>query len=246
MASCIRHTIGLSHRLNSTSHPILSSTRLYLKRSLCASALLCSQEGGEKVGLRPPSAQIFTQDQVSAGIAALSEAGYDASTVWEQRVVWGDHDQFQHVNNVHFVRWFESARMFFANKLTQADAFTDKRRHEINRVTKETETERRVQQPTHTPPPPTFTSTSFIHSHSSFHAKLDTVQILVGQACQLPLGKDRFMLRGACYSLAQKTIVAVSAQDCVTYDYTKLQKCDIPHDIRQALQAKGSHFDKKL
>lgn len=54
------------------------------------------------------------------------------------------------------------------------------------------------------------------------------------------------MLRGAAYSLAQKTIVAVSAQDCVTYDYTKLKKCDIPEDIRQALEERGSHFDKKL
>lgn len=68
----------------------------------------------------------------------------------------------------------------------------------------------------------------------------------MGTACELPLGKDRFMLRGACYSLAQKTIVAVSAQDSVTYDYTKLKKCDIPEDLRQALEARGTHFDKKL
>ena len=46
--------------------------------------------------------------------------------------------------------------------------------------------------------------------------------------------------------MAQKKIVAVSAQDCVTYDYTKLAKCDIPEDIRQALEGKGSVLDKKL
>lgn len=83
--------------------------------------------------LRPASTQIFTPDEVQAGIAALSSAGYDASTVWEQRVVWGDHDQFQHVNNVHFVRWFESARMFFANTL--AKDFTPQRQEEVNRGT---------------------------------------------------------------------------------------------------------------
>lgn len=69
---------------------------------------------------------------------------------------------------------------------------------------------------------------------------------MVGQACELPLGKDRFMLRAAAYSLAQKQIVAVSAQDCVTYDYSTLKKCDIPQDIRQVLEARESQFDKKL
>lgn len=82
---------------------------------------------------RPASSQIFTPSDVQAGIAALSAAGYDASTVWEQRVVWGDHDQFQHVNNVHFVRWFESARMFFASTL--AKEFPEARRQEIERGT---------------------------------------------------------------------------------------------------------------
>ncbi len=45
----------------------------------------------------------------------------------------GDHDQFQHVNNVHFVRWFESARMFFANTL--AKDFSPQRQEEVNRGT---------------------------------------------------------------------------------------------------------------
>lgn len=47
--------------------------------------------------------------------------------------MWGDHDQFQHVNNVHFVRWFESARMFFANSITSTPDFSSERREEINR-----------------------------------------------------------------------------------------------------------------
>ncbi|SPO20398.1 uncharacterized protein UTRI_00795_B [Ustilago trichophora] len=221
MASCIRQT-GLSRRaLRLPILPAQHSSSLYLTRSLSTSSSL------REMDVRPPSSQLFTQSDVSAGIAALAEAGYDASTVWEQRVVWGDHDQFQHVNNVHFVRWFESARMFFANKLTEGETFTDERRQQVNRGT----------------------GKSFILAGINVRYRRPVVYpdtILVGQACELPLGKDRFMLRGACYSLAQKTIVAVSAQDCVTYDYTKLQKCNIPDDIRQALQAKGSHFDKKL
>lgn len=84
---------------------------------------------------RAASARIFTPAEISAGITALTEAGYDAGTVWEQRVVWGDHDQFQHVNNVHFVRWFESARMFYAETLTKSPQFTEERRKEILRGT---------------------------------------------------------------------------------------------------------------
>ncbi|SJX60766.1 uncharacterized protein SRS1_11992 [Sporisorium reilianum f. sp. reilianum] len=176
---------------------------------------------------RPPSSQQFSASEVQAGMAALQAAGYDAASVWEQRVVWGDHDQFQHVNNVHFVRWFESARMFFANCLTDSPDFSEQRREEITRGT----------------------GKSFILAGINVRYRRPVLYpdtILVGQACELPLGKDRFMLRGAAYSLAQKTIVAVSVQDCVTYDYTKLAKCDIPADIRTALEAKGAHFDKKL
>ncbi|TKY90937.1 hypothetical protein EX895_000935 [Sporisorium graminicola] len=190
-------------------------------RTLTTSALVRDPDA------RPASSQLFSPSEVQAGIAALKEAGYDGQSVWEQRVVWGDHDQFQHVNNVHFVRWFESARMFFANSLTNTPDFTEQRREEINRGT----------------------GKSFILAGINVRYRRPVLYpdiILVGQACELPLGKDRFMLRGAAYSLAQKTIVAVSAQDCVTYDYTKLAKCDIPDDIRNALQSKGAHFDKKL
>ncbi|EST06636.1 hypothetical protein PSEUBRA_004549 [Kalmanozyma brasiliensis GHG001] len=213
-STSLARTVGLGARRIAPSS-VHSTARCFTT----ASALKNAQDD------RPASSQIFTPSDVQAGIAALSAAGYDASTVWEQRVVWGDHDQFQHVNNVHFVRWFESARMFFASTL--AKEFPEARRQEIERGT----------------------GKSFILAGINVRYRRPVVYpdtILVGQACELPLGKDRFMLRGAAYSLAQKTIVAVSAQDCVTYDYTKLKKCDIPEDIKQALEARGSHFDKKL
>ena len=31
-------------------------------------------------------------------------------------VQWGDQDAFEHVNNVHFLRWFESARIEYLQK----------------------------------------------------------------------------------------------------------------------------------
>ncbi|KII86070.1 hypothetical protein PLICRDRAFT_44529 [Plicaturopsis crispa FD-325 SS-3] len=37
--------------------------------------------------------------------------GYDPDSFFEQTIVWGDHDSFQHVNNVRYARFFESGRM---------------------------------------------------------------------------------------------------------------------------------------
>lgn len=199
---------------------------------------------------RPASAHQFTPAQVSAGISALAQAGYDPETVWEQRVCWGDHDQFQHVNNVHFVRWFESARMFFATSLTKD--LSPERKEEIAKGTGKSfilaGINVRYRRPVVYPDTvsPLFIYRQKVYKKAKPKTFLSLDQILVGTACELPLGKDRFMLRGACYSLAQQSIVAVSAQDSVSYDYTQLKKCDIPDDLKQALEARGSHFDKKL
>lgn len=200
--------------------------------------------------VRPASSQLFSVEQVQAGISALAAAGYDTETVWEQRVVWGDHDQFQHVNNVHFVRWFESARMWFANQLCQTPEFSDQRRQEINRGTGKSfilaGINVRYRKPVLYPDTVSWRFHLGLFLNPVIMLTTLHTQILIGQACQLPLAKDRFILRAAAYSLAQQTIVAVSAQDCVTYDYTKLAKCDIPDDIRKALESRATHFDKKL
>ena len=43
--------------------------------------------------------------------AKLVGMGFEPRSFWEQHIVWGDHDAFQHVNNCHYVRFFESGRM---------------------------------------------------------------------------------------------------------------------------------------
>lgn len=129
-----------------SSLPFLTSTMLLLTRSrpLFASAaraglgmreFTTTRRALSADDVRAASAKIFTQQEVADGIAALTAAGYDASTAWEQRVVWGDHDQFQHVNNVHYVRWFESARMFFAESLTKDKHFMEERKQGVLRGT---------------------------------------------------------------------------------------------------------------
>lgn len=63
--------------------------------------------------------------------------------------------------------------------------------------------------------------------------------LVIAHAALLPLGKDRFSLRGVAYSLKDKAVVAVSKEDCVVYDYTKLSKCEMPDDLREALEIRG-------
>ncbi|KAF5372812.1 hypothetical protein D9757_011112 [Collybiopsis confluens] len=47
------------------------------------------------------------------GREKLAQSGFQRSYIWQQNIVWGDQDPFQHVNNVQYVRFFESVRSQF-------------------------------------------------------------------------------------------------------------------------------------
>lgn len=50
-------------------------------------------------------------------------------SLFVQPIVWGHHDTFQHVNNVRYVRFFESARMAFAEGV--AGELSDEQRRDL-------------------------------------------------------------------------------------------------------------------
>ena len=50
---------------------------------------------------------------------ALSRRGFPRTAIFRQPVVWGEHDQYQHVNNAHYIRWFESARMRWMERMSR-------------------------------------------------------------------------------------------------------------------------------
>ncbi|KAN0060313.1 hypothetical protein ACQY0O_007642 [Thecaphora frezii] len=156
---------------------------------------------------------------LTSSIAHLNTLGYDPDTVWEQRVSWGHHDQFSHVNNVHYLRWIESARMVFFESLLDPNSTSAQRREEVIRGTGKSVilagVELRYRRPVTYP---------------------DTV--LIAQAVELPIAEDRVKLLAVAYSLQQQTIVARATQDCVSYDYRTLKKCPFPDDLRIALEAK--------
>jgi len=157
--------------------------------------------------------------RVQAAIDDLVAKGYDRRTIWRQTIVWGDHDTFQHVNNVHYVRWYESARMRWGQVLAQY-LEDEKRRNDILRGT----------------------GVSFILAgiHVRYRRPLlypDT--ILVAQTVALPISEDRFTIQAIAYSVNQRAIASTGDQLCVMYDYTKLRKCPIPDDIRALMEEQG-------
>ncbi|PWN21772.1 hypothetical protein BCV69DRAFT_297983 [Microstroma glucosiphilum] len=162
----------------------------------------------------------------------LEEMGYDAETLYPQTIVWGSHDAFNHVNNVHFVRYFESQRMVFAESI--ARDLGEERQKEIV----------------------TGKGVSFILAGINIKYRRpvtypDTLLIGTKADCPLQEGTDRFTLSSAAYSLKaweahqsqsgsrEPGPVCVADALCVTYDYDKLAKCAMPKDMRKAFNSRG-------
>jgi hypothetical protein len=136
--------------------------------------------------------------------------GFDSASFWEQPVVWGDHDAFQHVNNVRYVRFFESGRMRLMSCIgeelggqAQADAFL--RARGISFILKSIEINFR--KPVRYP---------------------DTLLIAHKPALDPDpkRASTQFLLHGGAFSYAQRAIVADSKSVITWYDYDKLAKCD--------------------
>jgi hypothetical protein len=51
------------------------------------------------------------EELLARGMKQIQAAGFRPEVVWPQSIVWGDHDSFQHVNNVRYVRFFETSRI---------------------------------------------------------------------------------------------------------------------------------------
>ena len=56
----------------------------------------------------------MTREKLSPAVQALLST---SSHVYSQALIWGDMDAFGHLNNVHFYRYFESARIDAINTL---------------------------------------------------------------------------------------------------------------------------------
>ena len=122
-------------------------------------------------------------------------------------VAWGDMDAFQHVNNLVYLRWFETARIayFTATGWEKAVAVGG-----VGPILARTSCAFRV--PLQFP---------------------DTVQ--VGARIE-DLGDDRFTMIYRVVSLSKGVVAAEGDGRIVSFDYTRQAKAPIPPDIRAAIE----------
>ncbi|KAF9563609.1 hypothetical protein CPC08DRAFT_734809 [Agrocybe pediades] len=187
------------------------------------------------VNLTTLSATAAEESSASEGVEAgsslaearekLQRAGLDPKSFWEQRIVWGDHDSFQHVNNVRYVRFFESSRIHWMRSLGEELGGPEKAKAMIagkgvSLILKSIEVKFRR--------PVTYPDT-----------------LLIGYK-PVNLGEEHdpatFQVAASAYSLAQKAFVAHSKESLVWYDYDKLKKCQPEESAKEVLRGRMKSF----
>ncbi len=130
-------------------------------------------------------------------------------------VQWGDQDAFGHVNNTIYLRWFESARITYFERMGVLDL------HEAENVG------------------PILASITCDYRRPVTYP--DTV--LVG-ARVTRIGRSSFGMDHACASQAQGIIAAEGKSTLVLYDYRKEKSHHIPELLRRAIaDIEGRSFE---
>lgn len=126
----------------------------------------------------------------------------------ELKVQWGDMDAAQHVNNLAYLKWFETARVDYFNHLGQDVVFNDDKpgfilgRQDIKYLFPVTYPDKVI------------------------------VAIRVED-----VGEDRFEMLCKIISLRHQRLVAIARGTVVTYNYQTGQKVAIPETLRTQIIA---------
>lgn len=138
----------------------------------------------------------------------IRELTKDFPVVMETDVRWGDMDAFNHVNNVSYLRYFESGRIAYFEALELADFFgTDG----VGPILAETSCRYRF--------PLTYPD-----------------RVSVGVRSE-QLGEDRFTQQYILVSHRHGRVAATGDGTIVTFDYTANSKAPIPDRVRQRIEA---------
>ncbi len=123
-------------------------------------------------------------------------------------VHWGDMDAFQHVNNIQYFKYWETARITYFERIGFMDELRD---HHIG---------------------PILASTGCLFRFPLTYP--DTVSV----GCRtLELKEDRFLLSYVVVSQTAEQVAARGEGMVVSYDYTALSKTALPEKIRTAIRA---------
>jgi len=126
--------------------------------------------------------------------------------VMEIPVVWGDMDSFQHVNNVVYLRWFESVRLEYLQRLGTLD---EKVKTGIGPILASISCKYRI--------PLQYSDT-----------------VLVGVKTT-NIGEDRFTMHHAVYSNGRNKIAAEGDGVIVMFDYLENRKVAVSDDLRKRI-----------
>jgi acyl-CoA thioester hydrolase len=131
----------------------------------------------------------------------------DCPVIIEIPIAWGEMDAFQHVNNVAYFRYFESARIAYFAKL---DLLEFMNQTGIGPILKSTHCTFKI--------PLTYPDTI------SVGARVSTVK------------EDRFVMRYRVASHRHAKIAAEGEGVLVTFNYIEKQKVPVPEALHQKIQ----------
>jgi len=122
-------------------------------------------------------------------------------------LAWGEMDAFQHVNNIVYFRYFESARMAYFERIHFADP-------EINAGV----------------------GPILAHTQCRFRKALtypDTISVGVRVA---EIKADRFVMELGIFSQRLQKIVAEGTAEIVAFDYRQNKKTPLPESVRKKIE----------
>jgi acyl-CoA thioester hydrolase len=129
------------------------------------------------------------------------------SVVIEFPVHWGDMDAFRHVNNIHYLKYWESARIRYFETI---GIFEELEQSNIG---------------------PILASQNCIYRFPLTYP--DTVSV----GCRVvELQEDRFLMNYIIVSHTAEKVAARGEGMIVSYDYTALQKAPLPVSVRRAIE----------
>ena len=125
---------------------------------------------------------------------------------------WNNLDAFEHVNNTHFIRWFESARIAYLDRCDLLDWMKSQSHGPI---------------------------LASVHCHYRRPVFFpDTVRV---GASIMRLGGTSMIIYHGVFSLDQRRIVADGESHVVLFDYARQRPVRIPETFRARVDAAEQH-----
>jgi acyl-CoA thioester hydrolase len=136
----------------------------------------------------------------------MKKLTYGYPVIIEIPVAWGEMDAFQHVNNIFYFRYFESARIAYFERLNIMDMMNS------------------------TGIGPILASAS-----CKFRIPLKYPDKVLSCARVTSIGKDRFIMNYIVVSAKHEKIAAEGEGVIVAYNYRESRKTNIPDELRQRI-----------